>query len=139
MALVAPTLPMRIQPTFRSKVHKSLSVKSSGCAVPYKRSSASAFSDVQLTISGCNALALALGRFVFLPAIRDKTSAQGPGVQNGESHFAAGDSRAEEAASVFATNDPTGFTIVDLLMWGSVGHALGYSALASQSFVELLK
>tara|TARA_B100000768_G_scaffold134631_1_gene125424 strand:+ start:4388 stop:4822 length:435 start_codon:yes stop_codon:yes gene_type:complete len=68
-----------------------------------------------------------------------QTSAQGPGVQNGESHFAAGDSRAEEAASVFATNDPTGFTIVDLLMWGSVGHALGYSALASQSFVELLK
>jgi photosystem I subunit V len=53
-------------------VHKSLSVKSSGCAVPYKRSSASAFSDVQLTISGCNALALALGRVVFLPAIRDK-------------------------------------------------------------------
>ena len=49
------------------------------------------------------------------------------------------DARAEEAASVFATNDPAGFTIVDLLMWGSVGHAIGYSALASQSFVELLK
>jgi photosystem I subunit V len=122
-----------------SKVHKSLSVKSSGRVVTYKRCGASAFSDVQLTISGCNALALALGRFVFLPAIRAKTSAQGPGVQNGESHFAAGDSRAEEAASVFATNDPAGFTIVDLLMWGSVGHAIGYSALASQSFVELLK
>jgi len=68
-----------------------------------------------------------------------QTASQGPGVQNGESHFTAGDARAEEAASVFATNDPAGFTIVDLLMWGSIGHAIGYSALASQSFVELLK
>lgn len=66
-----------------------------------------------------------------------KTTLQGPGSQNGESHFAAGDARAEEAASVFATSDPAGFTIVDLLMWGSVGHALGYSALASQSFVDV--
>ena len=50
-------------------------------------------SDVQLVISGCNGLALALGRFVFLPSIREKTGMQGPGVQNGESHFAAGDAR----------------------------------------------
>merc|ERR1712100_474414 len=78
MALVVPSLPMRTQATFQSKVHKSLSVKSSGRVVTYKRCGASAFSDVQLTISGCNALALALGRFVFLPAIRAKTSAQGP-------------------------------------------------------------
>lgn len=122
----------------RSKVQKSLAVRSAPGAVAMKRTT-TAFSDVQLVISGCNALALSLGRFVFLPSIREKTSAQGPGSQNGESHFAAGDARAEEAASVFATNDPAGFTIVDLLMWGSIGHAVGYSALASQSFVELLK
>ena len=39
---------------------------------------------------------------------------------------------------MFATNDPAGFTIVDLLMWGSIGHAIGYVALATQSFNELL-
>ena len=114
-------------------------MKSAPGAVGLKRSTTTALSDVQIVISGCNALALGLGRFVFLPTIREKTAAQGPGVQNGESHFAAGDARAEEAASVFATNDPAGFTIVDLLMWGSIGHAVGYSALASQSFVDLLK
>lgn len=39
---------------------------------------------------------------------------------------------------MFATGDPAGFTIVDVLMWGSIGHAVGYAALASQSFVDLL-
>jgi photosystem I reaction center subunit V len=206
-----------------SKVQRSMAVKSSPGAVALKRSTTKAFSDVNIVISGCNLLALSLGRFVFLPTIREKvgrffgvpprkiprrslfrvtqphritsqhsaahrsscepaplhpqchgpfpspvhhkittcsparisdlnvaygflvspelylaTAMQGPGSQNGESHFAAGDARAEEAASVFATNDPAGFTIVDLLMWGSVGHAIGYSALASQSFVDLL-
>ncbi|ACO68526.1 photosystem I subunit V [Micromonas commoda] len=140
MACIAsPNLPLRSQTTFRSKVQKSLTVRRCSSLNCPRRRSKTAFSDVQLTISGCNALALALGRFVFLPAIREKTASQGPGVQNGESHFTAGDARAEEAASVFATNDPAGFTIVDLLMWGSIGHAIGYSALASQSFVELLK
>ena len=119
-------------------MQKSLAVKSAPGAVAMRRSTTKAFSDVQLVISGCNGLALALGRFVFLPSIREKTGAQGPGVQNGESHFAAGDARAEEAASVFATNDPAGFNIVDLLMWGSIGHAVGYVALATQSFNELL-
>lgn len=119
-------------------MQKSLAVRSAPGAVAFRRSTATALSDVQLVISGCNGLALALGRFVFLPSIREKTGMQGPGVQNGESHFAAGDARAEEAASVFATNDPAGFTIVDLLMWGSIGHAVGYVALATQSFNELL-
>ena len=59
--------------------------------------------------------------------------------QNNESHFAAGDARAEEASAVMYTNDPSGFNIVDLLMWGSVGHAIGYTVLASQSFVDLLQ
>ena len=36
------------------------------------------------------------------------------------------------------SRDPAGFTIVDLLMWGSIGHAVGYVALATQSFNELL-
>ena len=132
------TLPASSSPRrARSKVQKSLAVRSAPGAVAMKRTT-TAFSDVQLVISGCNALALSLGRFVFLLHSREDLR-PGPGSQNGESHFAAGDARAEEAASVFATNDPAGFTIVDLLMWGSIDHAVGYSALASQSFVELLK
>ncbi len=118
-------------------MQKSLAVKSAPGAVATRRSTTKAFSDVQLVISGCNGLALALGRFVFLPQIREKTAKQGQGSQNGETHFEAGDARAEEAASVFATNDPAGFTIVDLLMWGSVGHAVGYTALAIGSFSML--
>merc|ERR1712100_873643 len=86
MACIAsPKLPLRSQTTFRSKVQKSLTVRRCSSVNCPRRRSKTAFSDVQLTISGCNALALALGRFVFLPAIRAKTSAQGPGVQNGES------------------------------------------------------
>jgi photosystem I subunit V len=132
-----PSHPHPIAYKTNSKVHKSLAVKSAPGAVASCRSTTKAFSDVQLVISGCNGLALALGRFVFLPVIREKTAMQGPGVQNGESHFAAGDARSEEAASVFATNDPAGFTIVDLFAWGSIGHAVGYVALATASFQEL--
>ena len=118
-------------------MQKSLAVKSAPGAVAMRRSTTKAFSDVQLVISGCNGLALALGRFVFLPQIREKPAKQGQGSQNGETHFEAGDARAEEAASVFATTDPAGFTIGDLLMWGSVGHAVGYTALAIGSFSML--
>ena len=75
-------------------MHKSLAVRAAPGAAASRRSTATALSDVQLVISGCNGLALALGRFVFLPSIREKTGMQGPGVQNGESHFAAGDARA---------------------------------------------
>lgn len=66
------------------------------------------------------------------------TGMQGPGVQNGVSHFEAGDVRAQEAYGVFATGDPAGFTIIDVLAWGSIGHAIGYCALAVSSFNELL-
>jgi len=55
-----------------SKVQKSLAVRRCASANCPQRRTKTAFSDVQLTISGCNALALALGRFVFLPAIREK-------------------------------------------------------------------
>lgn len=57
-----------------SKVQKSLAVKSAPGAVALKRSTTKAFSDVNVVISGCNLLALSLGRFVFLPEIRAKVS-----------------------------------------------------------------
>ena len=40
---------------------------------------------------------------------------------------------AEEASFVLQTNDPAGFNVVDLLAWGSLGHALGFLLLACQS------
>jgi photosystem I reaction center subunit V len=40
---------------------------------------------------------------------------------------------AEEASFVLQTNDPEGFNIVDLLAYGSLGHALGFFLLACSS------
>ena len=93
-----------------------------------------AFGDpTSITISACNAGALILGRFVFLDFQRKRIDAQGMPVQNGVTHLDAGDSRAQEFAGLFATNDPAGFNLVDVLMWGSVGHAVGFLALALNS------
>ena len=97
-----------------------------------------AYDDVNLVISGANALCLALGRCVFLPYQRAQVERVGAPTQNGQTHFAAGDSRAEEASFIVSTNDPAGFTIVDLLAWGSIGHAVGFLALASQSAQTML-
>jgi photosystem I subunit V len=102
------------------------------------RVSARAFDDVNVAISAANATALALGRFVFLPYQRAQVERVGLPTQNGETHFAAGDARAQEASFITSTNDPAGFTLVDLLAWGSIGHALGFLALASQSAQQML-
>jgi photosystem I subunit V len=48
-------------------------------------------SDVNLVIGASTVAALALGRFVFLEQHRAALKKAGPGVQNGETHFAAGD------------------------------------------------
>ena len=53
--LRAPALPARASPaTFASKTRKSLTVRSTGGA---RKVSTNAFSDVNVVISGCNALA----------------------------------------------------------------------------------
>jgi len=54
-------------------------------------------------------------------------------MQNGVTHAAAGDIRAQEAAGVLKSGDPAGFNLVDVFAWGSIGHALGFAALASAS------
>ena len=102
------------------------------------RAVARAYDDVNLVVSSANAICLALGRFVFLPYQRAQVERVGMPTQNGQTHFAAGDSRAEEASFVTSTRDPAGFTLVDLLAWGSIGHAVGFLALASQSAQQLL-
>ncbi|KAG0567345.1 hypothetical protein KC19_7G127800 [Ceratodon purpureus] len=76
---------------------------------------------------------LAMGRFVFLPFQRDNVSRQGLPEQNGTTHYEAGDSRAQEAVSFLKTNDPAGFTLVDVLAWGALGHAIGFFILATAS------
>ena len=78
------------------------------------RVAARAFDDVNVVISSANAICLALGRFVFLPYQRAQVERVGAPTQNGQTHFAAGDSRAEEASFIVSTNDPAGFTIVDV-------------------------
>ena len=90
-------------------------------------------SDCNVIISCTNAAMLGLGRFVFLPYQRRQIEKQGLPVQNGVTNFAAGDERAAESRGVMETGDPAGFTLIDTLAWGSLGHVLGYIALASFS------
>jgi photosystem I reaction center subunit V len=74
-------------------------------------------------------------------------------MQNGMTHAAAGDIRAQEATGVLKTGDPAGFNLVDVFgkgcvsqracvrvlthsasaAWGALGHAAGFAALASIS------
>jgi len=89
----------------------------------------------QLVISGATAALLGVGRFAFLPFQRRKVEQAsdyaGPkGNQEKPSYF---DSLQQEASFVTTTNDPAGFTIVDTLAWGALGHAVGFAALAANS------
>ena len=62
-----------------------------------------------------------------------KVAKAGLPVQNGMVYAKAGDIRAEEAAGVLKTGDPSGFNLVDVMAWGSLGHAAGFALLALQS------
>lgn len=92
-----------------------------------------AFSDVNMTVTACNATMLFLGRFAFLPYQRAQVEKAGLPVQNGTTYEAAGDKYAKEASFLTATNDPAGFTLIDVMAWGSLGHALAFFALATGS------
>lgn len=39
----------------------------------------------------------------------------------------------QQVDSILATNDPAGFNIIDVLAWGSLGHAAAYAILAINS------
>lgn len=43
------------------------------------------------------------------------------------------DNLQQEASFITTTNDPAGFTLVDTLAWGALGHALGFAILAASS------
>ncbi|KAH7435582.1 hypothetical protein KP509_06G070700 [Ceratopteris richardii] len=84
-------------------------------------------------ISASTASLLFLGRFVFLPFQRKNVANQGLPTQNGVTHFEAGDSRAAEVTAFLQTKDPAGFTLVDVLAWGALGHAVAFFILATAS------
>jgi photosystem I subunit V len=92
-----------------------------------------ALSDTNLIIGGATIGALALGRFVVLPYHRRELAKAGMPTQNGQTHFQAGDRLAEEVSFITNTNDPAGFTIVDVMAWGALGHAAGFYLLATSS------
>ncbi|EFJ21677.1 hypothetical protein SELMODRAFT_27993, partial [Selaginella moellendorffii] len=89
--------------------------------------------EAPIIISLCTAASLAMGRFVFLPFQREQIAKAGLPLQNGVSHYEAGDTRAQEFVSLLKTNDPAGFNIVDVLSWGSIGHIIAYWILATSS------
>ncbi len=87
--------------------------------------------------AGATIASLALGRFVFLPYHRRSLAKAGKPVQNGTTHYDAGDRLAEEVTFFTATNDPAGFSLIDVMAWGAIGHALGYYVLATSSLAAL--
>ncbi|GBG78846.1 hypothetical protein CBR_g28070 [Chara braunii] len=86
-----------------------------------------------IVISGSTAALLFLGRFVFLPFHRASLAKAGLPTQNGQTHFEAGDTRAQENEGFMKTNDPAGFTLVDVLSWGALGHVVAFFILATAS------
>ncbi|KAL9678997.1 hypothetical protein QQ045_016850 [Rhodiola kirilowii] len=104
-------------------------------ATLYRRRSATIKSELNtsLVISLSTGLSLFLGRFVFFNFQRENVAKQGLPVQNGVTHFEAGDTRAKEYVSLLKSNDPVGFNIVDVLAWGSIGHIVAYYILATSS------
>ncbi|XP_074560680.1 photosystem I reaction center subunit V, chloroplastic [Curcuma longa] len=85
-----------------------------------------------LVISLSTGLSLFLGRFVFFGFQRENVAKQVP-KQNGIPHFEAGDERAKEFEGLLKSNDPVGFNLVDVLMWGTMGHVVAYYILATSS------
>ncbi|GIL95599.1 hypothetical protein Vretimale_1588, partial [Volvox reticuliferus] len=87
--------------------------------------------DPALVISGSTAAFLAVGRFVFLPYQRREANfdaSVGPKT-TGSTYF----DDLQKTSTVFGTNDPAGFNIIDVFGWGALGHAVGFAVLAINS------
>lgn len=86
-----------------------------------------------VAVSAGTAAMLAVGRLAFLPFQRRTNSSaatvSGPKT-TGDTYF---DSLQQDASFITTTNDPAGFTIIDTLAWGALGHALGFAILAASS------
>lgn len=108
-----------------------LGVKAPAPLVAVRGGSRTTCADTAIIVSVSTASLLFLGRFVFLPFQRAQVAKAGLPVQNGVTHYEAGDSRAQEVQSLLKTNDPAGFTLVDVLAWGALGHAVAFFILAT--------
>lgn len=87
--------------------------------------------DPAFAVSGATAAMLAVGRFAFLPYHRRSLAKSDIGPKTtGSTYF---DSLQKPASFTVTTNDPAGFTIIDLMGWGALGHALGFLILATSS------
>ncbi len=95
-----------------------------------------AISDANLVVGGATFASLALGRFVFLPFHRNSLAKAGMPKQNGQTHLQAGDRLAEEVTFFTNTNDPAGFSLVDVFAWGALGHAAAFYILATSSLAK---
>jgi len=88
-------------------------------------------------MSAANLACLSLGRWGFLSFQRRSVEKAGLPVQNGQTHSDAGDYRAQEVTFLTATNDPAGFSLIDVLAWGSIGHCLGFIILATNQSLSI--
>lgn len=107
--------------------------RSTAPAARAARLTTKALADANLVVGGCTIASLALGRFVFLPYHRASLAKAGLPKQNGQTHFDAGDRYAEEVTFFTNTNDPAGFSLVDVFAWGALGHAAAFYILATSS------
>lgn len=85
-----------------------------------------------LAVGAGTAAALIVGRFAFLPFQRrtqENSQSVGP-KSSGTSYF---DSLSQDASFITTTNDPDGFTLVDTLAWGALGHAVAFAFLGASS------
>jgi len=92
-----------------------------------------AVADPYLAVSAGTAAALVVGRFAFLPFQRRTNSSaaevSGPKT-TGDTYF---DSLQQDASFITTTNDPAGFTLIDTLAWGALGHAVAFAFLGATS------
>merc|ERR1712176_200560 len=106
------------------------------CGAGVARRQTTKCGDTQVIMTLVNGAVLFLVRTAFMPAIRNNTAAQGLPLQNDQTYVDAGDDRAVEA-NVFETRDPAGFTLIDTMAWGSLGHVLGFAVLAAKNANDL--
>ncbi|KAI8472717.1 MAG: photosystem I reaction center subunit V [Monoraphidium minutum] len=88
--------------------------------------------DTNLAVSAATAASLIVGRFAFLPFQRrtqDKSQAVGPKT-TGSTYF---DALQQDASFITTTGDPAGFTIIDTMGWGALGHAVAFAFLGASS------
>ena len=77
--------------------------------------------DPAIAVSGATAAMLAVGRLAFLPYQRRQIAKSDIGPKTtGSTYF---DSLQKPASFTVTTNDPAGFTIIDVLGWGALGNA----------------